>query len=68
MSYQERDGQVVLTMSREDYELLLMALGTATGAALQGKGMLGLKVIVPLLNRLNEGNPNYTPYQVEAKK
>ena len=30
MSYSEQDGQVVLTMSREDYETILLALGAWT--------------------------------------
>lgn len=68
MSYSEKNGQVVLRMSREDYELLLIALGSAVGLALQVKWQLGLPVLTPLLNRLNSGNPNYTPYQVEDRK
>jgi len=67
MAYREENGQVVLTMSREDYERVLMALGMATGASMQGRGPLAMRVIVPLLNRLNEGNPNYTPYAEPPK-
>jgi hypothetical protein len=64
MSYSERDGQVVLTMSRPDYELLLLWLGMATGGILKdGDNADG---IIAFLNRLNEGNPNYTPYEVKA--
>jgi hypothetical protein len=64
VSYREENGQVMLTMNREDYELLLMAMGMATGASLMGRGPLGMKDIVPLLNRINQGNPNYTPYRL----
>jgi len=60
MSYREENGQVVLTMSREDYELILIAIGAFTGLNLFQKGRL-----FAFMNRLNEGNPNYTPYQVE---
>jgi hypothetical protein len=67
MSYREENGQVILSMSPEDYDELLITLGYAVGAALQANGHL-LRRITPLLNRLNEGNPNYRPYQVEAKK
>ena len=63
MSYREQDGQVILSMSKEDYELLLIALGSAVGAALQGRGMLGLRVVCDFANRLNQGNPHYIPYQ-----
>lgn len=66
MSYREENNQVILTMSREDYAQLIFVLGIATGHMLkEGEkidGMLGF------MNRLNEGNPHYTPYQVEAKK
>ena len=66
MSYSEKDGQVVLTMSREDYDWILFALGAlAGGRARDGADTMP---IVSLLNRLNQGNPNYTPYQVGEKK
>ena len=66
MSYSEQDGQVILTMSREDYDIVLMALGAFT-ALTWNKGKDDGRMFV-LLNRLNSGNPNYTPYQVEAEK
>jgi hypothetical protein len=64
MAYSEQNGQVVLTMSREDYQLVLMLLG----AGVAGEHILTWAKACQLLNRLNSGNPNYTPYQVEAKK
>jgi hypothetical protein len=42
-------------------------MGMATGAALMGRGMLNTNELVKLLNRLNDGNPNYTPYEVTGK-
>jgi hypothetical protein len=68
MSYHEENDQVILTMSRDDYDIILLTLGYALGAALQGQGPLGERVIVPLINRLNEGNPNFTPYHVKKAK
>lgn len=66
MSYSESsDGQVTLTMSREDYDRLLICIGASVGLALQGKGQLGKKIVIELANRLNQGNPHYFPYQVE---
>ena len=62
MSYREENDQVTLTMTREDYDRLLLAMGTVVGAALQGRGVLGLRVVIPLLNRINQGNPNYQRY------
>jgi hypothetical protein len=54
---------VVLTLSREDYQKLMMALGFATSAFLARPGEL--EGILMLMNRLNAGNPHYTPYRVE---
>lgn len=65
MSYFEKGDTVMLHMSRDDYERLLLVMGTATGAALMGRGVLNANEVIKLLNRLNEGNPNYTPYQVQ---
>lgn len=64
MPYSEENGQVVLRMSREDYESLLMRLGTAFTFYAAKPG--GRDRELALLNRLNEGNPNYTPYKVEG--
>lgn len=66
MSYREENGQVVLTMSREDYLQVLNVIAAATvHAAHGGKGVPSVNDLFGLVNRLNEGNPNYTPYQVE---
>jgi hypothetical protein len=62
MGYSEKDGQVVLTMSREDYERVLIMLGIASGVLDIRHG--DLKACLELMNRINEGNPHYTPYQV----
>lgn len=67
MAYSEENGQVVLRMNRGDYKCLLMVMGMATGAAIEGRGLLDLTAILGLMNRLNEGNRNYTPYEVAEK-
>jgi hypothetical protein len=72
MSYSEKDGQVILTMSREDYDKLLMLVGLGTGIVRRNSGMSAahsklLDHCTAFMNRLNQGNPHYTPYQVEAK-
>lgn len=68
MSYSEKDNLVILTMSREDYEKVLMCLGSAVGAAIFGRSPLEANTVFELTNRLNAGNPHYTPYQVETKR
>ena len=68
MSYSEQDGQVVLTLSRDDYDLLVQVMGYARGAAIENDGpLMPPRAIVELLNRLNQGNPDFTPYQVGEK-
>lgn len=56
MSYREEDGQVILSMSREDYKRLLTALGGTSCPVPWNRDNH-----VRFLNRLNEGNPNYRP-------
>jgi hypothetical protein len=71
MSYHEENGEVVLTMSKKDYESLIYRLGMYAGQLLvRGGGdfRLNMEEEFGLLNRLNSGNPHYTPYQVEEKK
>ena len=67
MSYREENGQVILSMSREDFQLLLIALGYATGGASKD-GWTPVKRMIELTNRLNQANPHYTPYQVSPEK
>ncbi len=68
MSYSEQDGQVKLTMSRDDYDLVLKVFAMATVRAMSDKRpILSSLQVVELLNRLNQGNPNFTPYRVGEK-
>lgn len=60
MSYREENGQVVLAMSHDDWTMVLMLLGA--GAA--GENILSSRKAAELFNRLNEGNPNFTPYKL----
>jgi hypothetical protein len=62
VSYSEKDGQVILTISREDWQYLLFLLGEAAG-----KTHLRDHV-TDFLNRLNRGNPNWNRYYVGEKK
>lgn len=64
--------RVVLDMPRERYNRLLILLGYATAAATvaqaNGVGVFGRSSCLRLLNELNEGNPQYTPYAVDEEK
>jgi hypothetical protein len=63
VSYREENGQVILTMSREDYELLVYGFGMLIGKSFFGGSPHGL---IEYFNRLNSGNPNYTPYKLSS--
>lgn len=67
MSYSEENGFVVLRMTREDYEFLMFNLGACIAAQQIHRGTT-LPRLIGMSNRLNEGNPHYTPYQVGEKQ
>lgn len=60
LGYSQTEDQVILTMTREDYNSILFALGYATGASSDLPDRKN--ALIELMNRLNQGNPNYTPY------
>jgi hypothetical protein len=66
VSYREDDGQVILTMSQLQYERLLMvfAMATMKGMEYRKDFPRAVENTMELLNQLNQGNPNYTAYQV----
>lgn len=57
MAYREENDQVILTMSRDDYKRLMMSLNSLA--------VVARPTFYAFLDRLNSGNLNYTPYQVE---
>lgn len=67
MSYQEENGAVVLRMSKEDYERMLWFLGIASAKIKESTSRKSqtIETFLLWLNRLNQGNPNYTPSQVK---
>ena len=58
---EDSEGNVVLRMTVEDYQLLLMCMGYATGAAGAEKSQF-----IGLINRLNKGNQNFVPYKIKV--
>jgi len=62
MSYSEENDQVVLRLSRDDYQKLMITLGIAAGSL--GPQSSVFLEIFGLTNRLNEGNPTYRPYRI----
>ena len=65
MSYSEENGQVVLRMSPHDYDNLIYGLGMLLGKSFFGGDP---KALIVFMNRLNSGNPNYTPYKTGEKE
>jgi hypothetical protein len=60
-----RDGDdVVLRMSVDDFDNLLITLGTAAGAAMRDADRLRARAIFALVNLINEGNPGFRPYDL----
>ena len=70
----DSNENIVLTMTKEDYTYLLLAIGYATGTVSSFKESYiasveatldgGLrKTFIELINRLNQGNPQFTPYK-----
>jgi hypothetical protein len=60
-------GSVVITMTPEDWSKLLLTLGYAGQFIRSTDGPAAFSRHLALLNRLNAGNPNWTPYQVDAE-
>jgi hypothetical protein len=66
VSYREENGQIVLTMTPLEYERLLMvfAMATMKGMTLRAEFPRAVENTMGLLDSLNEGNPNYRPYNL----
>lgn len=64
MGYKETDDVITLTMSREDYERLLMAIGIATGW--QSREGQRIRDWLEFVNRINVGNLRFVPYSVDS--
>jgi hypothetical protein len=58
--------KVTLELPIADFELLLLMMGIAIGAAWDNKPMA--RSFVRLTNRLNKDNPNFQPYKIPGDK
>jgi hypothetical protein len=65
IGYSKQGDEVILTMTERDYELLLFLLGGVTGATAKDPECwaVDVRVIIGLVNRLNQGNPHFIPYK-----
>jgi hypothetical protein len=70
------NGRVLidLDLSEDEFELLIFAVGVAAGRGRPGKDVAGsltsetLKRCVRLADKINEGNPNWTAYNIDNPK
>lgn len=57
---EDEAGHIVLTMTRDDLDLILLAPGYFNGRGGSSELYEGLR----FLNRILEGSPTFTPYEV----
>ena len=57
---------MTIELSADDFQLLLLALGIATGDCVrQGRSEMAHS-LVRLANKVNQNNPNWTPYVIPS--
>jgi hypothetical protein len=64
MSWQRDKNTVTISMTVEDWEELLLALGRAGGLLLRDGARTEFRRHLALVNRINSGNPNFFPYEI----
>jgi hypothetical protein len=60
----EPNGLVALRMTDDEWSQLLLTLGYAFATAQDRPDVPMARMILRLTNRLNEGNPDFTPYAI----
>jgi hypothetical protein len=58
-----KGDQITIEMTRHDCEMLLWVCGLAAGSVRPAAPAVFWRII-EFANRLNEGNPNFTPYEI----
>jgi hypothetical protein len=64
--YQKKDHQIVLTMTENEWASLLFLLGIASSWC-HTHDPERFRTALALVNSLNQGNPDYRPYQISEK-
>jgi flagellar motor component MotA len=62
----EPNGLIALRITQDEWDELLIVLGGATRATMVERDAERFKRTLRLVNRLNTGNPDFTPYEVLA--
>ena len=58
------EDEKTITLTREQFDILLLMAGYASGAAMQAKDARMAWSFVHLTNVLNKDNPDFTPYEI----
>lgn len=66
LGYSEEGGVVTLRMTRADYLRLTLAIGVAAGTMSTTESHLF--EALAMANRLNAGNPQWTPYTIPDRE
>jgi hypothetical protein len=63
-TYSREKDQITLRLTMEQWQTLLLVLGYSTGAAIKHGEQGMARLALQLANQLNEGNPEFMPYEV----
>lgn len=64
MTYRCEADRVTLEMAHDEFENLLLLVGTGAGIAMSCDDPRTFWQFVRLANDINTGNPAYTPYEI----
>lgn len=68
MNFKRENGLVHVTLKNQEFDLLLMGIGMAAGlVSLEGNKPL-FRQLTRLANAVNDGNPDFNPYDVPPEK
>jgi hypothetical protein len=68
LGYSEDGDVVTLRMTRDDYSTVLTALGFRAGRLMREDLPDPLHHLFAATNRINAGNPRFTPYEIHEKR
>jgi hypothetical protein len=64
LGWKQENGTVTVTMTMDDWQRFVLAMGYAGGAILKTEGTQFHRKHLALMNRLNVGNPHFRPYEI----
>ena len=65
MPMKRQNWRVLIDISEDQFISLISALGYAVGAAIKDDERDHFRSWIRLANAINEGNPNWTPYETD---